>query len=174
MQVRARGAACHRCITLYGGLGPLSSRADAASGPHRCPPVAARSLGPPGLTGRALWLPHEQPSPMLAPDLSATHARVAAAPTCRRCRHSSLAPPLDLLPPCRVPQTTLVAKAGKGSNPKTALYVGGLESTVNEAALHAAFLPFGEIKEVGLCALLLLCSCLLSSCISHSVAAQPL
>lgn len=45
-------------------------------------------------------------------------------------------------------QTTLVAKAGKGSNPKTALYVGGLESTVNEAALHAAFLPFGEIKEV--------------------------
>ncbi|KAI7840541.1 hypothetical protein COHA_005696 [Chlorella ohadii] len=47
-------------------------------------------------------------------------------------------------------QTTLVAKAGKGSNPKTALYVGGLESTVNEAALHAAFLPFGEIKEVSL------------------------
>jgi len=43
-----------------------------------------------------------------------------------------------------------VAKGGKGSNPKTALYVGGLEATVNEAALHAAFLPFGDIKEVSL------------------------
>ena len=44
----------------------------------------------------------------------------------------------------------MVVKAGKGSNPKTALYVGGLESTVNEAALHSAFIPFGEIKEVSL------------------------
>ncbi|PSC71773.1 Peptidyl-prolyl cis-trans isomerase E [Micractinium conductrix] len=47
-------------------------------------------------------------------------------------------------------QTTVVAKGGKGSNPKTALYVGGLEATVNEAALHSAFLPFGDIKEVSL------------------------
>lgn len=56
-------------------------------------------------------------------------------------------PPL----PCRLSclQTTLVAKTGKGSNPKTHLYVGGLEATVNEAALHSAFIPFGDIKEVG-------------------------
>lgn len=46
--------------------------------------------------------------------------------------------------------TTTVAVGGKGSNPKTALYVGGLEETVNEATLHAAFLPFGEIKEVNI------------------------
>lgn len=144
----------------------MSSRADAASGPHRCPPVAARSLGPPGVAGRALRRQYEQPSPILAPDRSATHAGVAAAPTCRRCRHSSLAACLNLLPPCRVPQTTLVAKAGKGSNPKTALYVGGLESTVNEAALHAAFLPFGEIKEVGpLMLLLLLLLLLIAVCL---------
>ena len=31
---------------------------------------------------------------------------------------------------------------------KTVLYVGGLEETVNEATLHAAFIPFGEIKDV--------------------------
>lgn len=47
-------------------------------------------------------------------------------------------------------QTTVVSKVGKGSNPKTTLYVGGLESTVNEAALHSAFIPFGEVKEVSL------------------------
>ncbi|GIL62092.1 hypothetical protein Vafri_16381 [Volvox africanus] len=46
--------------------------------------------------------------------------------------------------------TTLVAVGGKGTNPKTTLYVGGLEETVNEATLHAAFLPFGEIKEVNI------------------------
>ncbi|KAI3430816.1 hypothetical protein D9Q98_009227 [Chlorella vulgaris] len=47
-------------------------------------------------------------------------------------------------------QSTIVGKSGKGSNPKTALYVGGLESTVNESALHSAFIPFGEVKEVSL------------------------
>lgn len=47
-------------------------------------------------------------------------------------------------------ESTLVAVGGKGSNPKTALYVGGLDETVNEAALHAAFLPFGDIKEVNI------------------------
>jgi RNA recognition motif-containing protein len=52
-------------------------------------------------------------------------------------------------------QTTLVnpaavAGSGKGTNPKTTLYVGGLEETVNEALLHAAFLPFGEIKDVNI------------------------
>ncbi|PNW82668.1 hypothetical protein CHLRE_06g288750v5 [Chlamydomonas reinhardtii] len=46
--------------------------------------------------------------------------------------------------------TTLVAVGGKGTNPKTTLYVGGLEESVNEATLHAAFLPFGEIKEVNM------------------------
>ena len=33
---------------------------------------------------------------------------------------------------------------------KTVLYVGGLEETVNEATLHAAFIPFGEIKDVSI------------------------
>lgn len=57
-------------------------------------------------------------------------------------------PPLTTVAPPT--QTTIVGKVGKGSNPKTALYVGGLESTVNEAALHSAFIPFGEVKEVTL------------------------
>mmetsp|Transcript_31138 Transcript_31138/g.79948 ORF Transcript_31138/g.79948 Transcript_31138/m.79948 type:complete len:157 (-) Transcript_31138:172-642(-) len=47
-------------------------------------------------------------------------------------------------------QTTLVDVAGKGSNPKTTLYVGGLEESVNEATLHAAFVPFGEVKDVNI------------------------
>ena len=47
-------------------------------------------------------------------------------------------------------QTTSVAVAGKGSNPKTTLYVGGLEESVNEAILHSAFIPFGEIKDVSI------------------------
>eukprot|EP00877_Chromochloris_zofingiensis_P002112 jgi/Chrzof1/11901/Cz06g14010.t1 len=46
--------------------------------------------------------------------------------------------------------TTLVEVAGKGSNPKTTLYVGGLEETVNESILHAAFIPFGDIKDVNI------------------------
>lgn len=46
--------------------------------------------------------------------------------------------------------TTLVAVGGKGSNPKTTLYVGGLEETVNEATLHAAFIPFGDLKDVNI------------------------
>jgi peptidyl-prolyl isomerase E (cyclophilin E) len=46
--------------------------------------------------------------------------------------------------------TTLVDVSGKGSNPKTTLYVGGLEETVNESVLHAAFIPFGEIKDVNI------------------------
>lgn len=52
-------------------------------------------------------------------------------------------------PPSPSAQSTVVSKQGKGSNPKTTLYVGGLEASVNEASLHAAFLPFGDIKEVG-------------------------
>ena len=40
--------------------------------------------------------------------------------------------------------------AGKGSNKKTTLYVGGLEETVNEATLHSAFIPFGDIKDVNI------------------------
>ncbi|KAH7302446.1 hypothetical protein KP509_23G073900 [Ceratopteris richardii] len=35
-----------------------------------------------------------------------------------------------------------------GPNPKTTLYVGGLEENVTEAILHAAFIPFGDIKDV--------------------------
>lgn len=49
-----------------------------------------------------------------------------------------------------LPTMTLVAVGGKGSNPKTTLYVGGLEESVNEAALHAAFIPFGDIKDVNI------------------------
>jgi peptidyl-prolyl isomerase E (cyclophilin E) len=47
-------------------------------------------------------------------------------------------------------QSTTVAVAGKGSNPKTTLYVGGLEESVNEATLHSAFIPFGDIKDVSI------------------------
>lgn len=47
-------------------------------------------------------------------------------------------------------QSTLVAVGGKGSNPKTLLYVGGLPEDVNDAMLHAAFIPFGEIKDVNI------------------------
>jgi peptidyl-prolyl isomerase E (cyclophilin E) len=34
------------------------------------------------------------------------------------------------------------------ANPKTTLYVGGLDETVTEAILHAAFIPFGDIKDI--------------------------
>lgn len=47
-------------------------------------------------------------------------------------------------------ETTSVAVGGKGSNPKTTLYIGGLEETVTEEILHAAFLPFGDIKNVNI------------------------
>lgn len=45
-------------------------------------------------------------------------------------------------------QTTSVVVGGKGTNAKTALYVGGLEESVTEATLHSTFIPFGEIKDV--------------------------
>lgn len=45
-------------------------------------------------------------------------------------------------------QSTSVAVGGKGTNAKTALYVGGLEESVTEATLHSTFIPFGEIKDV--------------------------
>lgn len=45
-------------------------------------------------------------------------------------------------------QTTLVSLSGKGTNPKTTLYVGGLEESVTESILHAAFIPFGDIKDI--------------------------
>ncbi|MCO5600892.1 hypothetical protein L7F22_055009 [Adiantum nelumboides] len=38
--------------------------------------------------------------------------------------------------------------AAAGPNPKTTLYVGGLEENVTEPILHAAFIPFGDIKDV--------------------------
>lgn len=44
-------------------------------------------------------------------------------------------------------QSTTVTVTGKGSNPKTILYVGGLEEDVTEDLLKAAFIPFGPIKE---------------------------
>jgi RNA recognition motif-containing protein len=46
--------------------------------------------------------------------------------------------------------TTLVATGGKGSNPKTTLYVGGLAENVNEEILQAAFLPFGNLKDINI------------------------
>jgi len=33
---------------------------------------------------------------------------------------------------------------------KSILYVGGLEENVNEAILHSAFIPFGDIKDVNI------------------------
>ena len=44
-------------------------------------------------------------------------------------------------------QSTTVTVSGKGSNPKTMLYVGGLEEEVTEDLLKSAFIPFGPIKE---------------------------
>ena len=44
-------------------------------------------------------------------------------------------------------QSTTVTVSGKGSNPKTVLYVGGLEEDVTEDVLKSAFIPFGPIKE---------------------------
>jgi peptidyl-prolyl isomerase E (cyclophilin E) len=44
-------------------------------------------------------------------------------------------------------QSSTVTVTGKGSNPKTILYVGGLEEDVTEDLLMAAFIPFGPIKE---------------------------
>ena len=46
--------------------------------------------------------------------------------------------------------TAQLTAGGKGSNPKTTLYVGGLEENVNEAILNSAFIPFGEIKDVNI------------------------
>lgn len=36
------------------------------------------------------------------------------------------------------------------SRAKRTLYVGGLDEAVTEAILHAAFLPFGELKDINL------------------------
>lgn len=47
-------------------------------------------------------------------------------------------------------QTTLVNVVASGGNPRTTLYVGGLEENVTEAILHAAFVPFGDIKDVSI------------------------
>jgi peptidyl-prolyl isomerase E (cyclophilin E) len=33
---------------------------------------------------------------------------------------------------------------------KLVLYVGGLDDSVNDKILHAAFIPFGEIKSIEL------------------------
>jgi len=37
-----------------------------------------------------------------------------------------------------------------GTNPKTSLYVGGLEENATEAVVHAAFIPFGDIKDISM------------------------
>lgn len=47
-------------------------------------------------------------------------------------------------------QSTIVSLTGKGTNPKTTLYVGGLEENVTQEILHAAFIPFGEVKDVSI------------------------
>ena len=47
-------------------------------------------------------------------------------------------------------QSTLVGgSSARPQGAKATLYVGGLSDGVNEAALHAAFIPFGEIKVRG-------------------------
>ena len=45
-------------------------------------------------------------------------------------------------------QSTLVAT--KAAAPKTTLYVGGLDDAATPATVHAAFIPFGEVKDVSL------------------------
>ena len=48
-------------------------------------------------------------------------------------------------------QSTLVTSAQAASAaPKTTLYVGGLDDSVTAATLHAAFIPFGDVKDVPL------------------------
>eukprot|EP00210_Caulerpa_lentillifera_P001251 g1207.t1 len=47
-------------------------------------------------------------------------------------------------------ESTTVVAFGKGSNPKTTLYVGGLDPTVLESNLYSAFIPFGEIRDVSI------------------------
>jgi peptidyl-prolyl isomerase E (cyclophilin E) len=47
-------------------------------------------------------------------------------------------------------QTTLVDVGGAGLNPKTTLYVGGLDENVTQAILHAAFVPFGDVTDVSI------------------------
>eukprot|EP00894_Picocystis_sp_ML_P002894 jgi/Pico_ML_1/53411/g3966.t1 len=36
------------------------------------------------------------------------------------------------------------------TNPRSTLYVGGLEDGVTESTLHAAFVPFGTVRQVSL------------------------
>ena len=43
-----------------------------------------------------------------------------------------------------------MASTATARNEKTTLYVGGLDENVNEAVMHAAFLPFGEVKDVNI------------------------
>ena len=47
-------------------------------------------------------------------------------------------------------ESTTVVTTGKGSNPKTTLYVGGLEVSVTEANLFSAFIPFGDIRDASI------------------------
>lgn len=48
-------------------------------------------------------------------------------------------------------QSTLVTTAqAAAAAPKTTLYVGGLDDSVTAATLHAAFIPFGDVKDVTL------------------------
>lgn len=47
-------------------------------------------------------------------------------------------------------ETTRVELTGPGTNPKTTLYIGGLDENVNESILYSAFIPFGEIKDVSI------------------------
>mmetsp|Transcript_20055 Transcript_20055/g.36058 ORF Transcript_20055/g.36058 Transcript_20055/m.36058 type:complete len:144 (-) Transcript_20055:343-774(-) len=47
-------------------------------------------------------------------------------------------------------ESTLVAIGGKGTNPKTTLYVGGLDECVTESILNSAFISFGDIKDVSI------------------------
>lgn len=47
-------------------------------------------------------------------------------------------------------QSTLVAVGGKGTNPKTTLYIGGIHEDVKEAGLQIIFQAFGDIKDVNI------------------------
>ncbi|XP_024363458.1 uncharacterized protein [Physcomitrium patens] len=37
-----------------------------------------------------------------------------------------------------------------GASPKTSLYVGGLEKNVTEQVVHAASIPFGDVKDISM------------------------
>jgi peptidyl-prolyl isomerase E (cyclophilin E) len=44
--------------------------------------------------------------------------------------------------------STLTTTLAMSKKSNTLIYVGGLDDTVSEEVLHAAFIPFGELKSI--------------------------